>query len=177
MDNLKNRPGDFDHATRDRLIAGTLQPAPVVAKAQRVRRHFLLQALALLDRYDVLMAPATPFPAQPIGQSHIELNGETVLIRAVGPTLSAFGVPGALADAKLELYSGSARIQTNDNWGEAANSEEVATAFGRVGAFPLSRDTKDAAMLVTLTPGGYTAQVTGNGATNGVALVEVYELP
>ena len=83
MDNLRQRPGDFDPATRDRLIAGTLQPAAVVAKAQRLRRHFLQQALALLQRYDVLLAPATPFPAQPIGQSHIELGGERVLIRAV----------------------------------------------------------------------------------------------
>lgn len=104
-------------------------------------------------------------------------TARTVLIRAIGPTLSVFGVPGALADAKLELYAGSTRIQTNDNWGEAANSDEVAGAFGRVGAFPLARDTKDAAMLVTLPPGGYTAQVTGVGATTGVALVEVYELP
>lgn len=83
MDNLRKRPGDFDPATRDRLIAGTLQPAAVVAKAQRLRRHFLQRALALLDCYDVLLAPATPFAAQPIGQSHIELGGERVLIRAV----------------------------------------------------------------------------------------------
>jgi AtzE family amidohydrolase len=97
MDNLRQRPGDFDPATRDRLIAGTLQPAPVVAKAQRLRRHFLQQALALLERYDVLLAPATPFAAQPIGQSHIELGGETVLIRAVAgmfaQPISFIGLP------------------------------------------------------------------------------------
>jgi AtzE family amidohydrolase len=97
MDNLRQRPGDFDHATRDRLIAGTLQPAAVVAKAQRLRRHFLQQALILLDRYDVLLAPATPFPAQPIGQSHIELDGERVLIRAVAgmfaQPISFIGLP------------------------------------------------------------------------------------
>jgi 1-carboxybiuret hydrolase len=82
LNNLRQRPGDFDPATRDRLIAGSMMPAAVVAKAQRVRRHFLNQALALLDRFDVLLAPATPFPAQPIGQSHIELDGQTVLVRA-----------------------------------------------------------------------------------------------
>ncbi len=97
MDNLRKRPGDFDHATRDRLIAGTLQPAAVVAKAQRLRRHFLQQALELLERYDVLLAPATPFAAQPIGQSHIELDGERVLIRAVAgmfaQPISFIGLP------------------------------------------------------------------------------------
>ncbi len=97
MDNLRKRPADFDPATRDRLIAGTLQPAAVIAKAQRVRRYFLQQALDLLERYDVLLAPATPFAAQPIGQSHIELNGETVLIRAVAgmfaQPISFIGLP------------------------------------------------------------------------------------
>jgi AtzE family amidohydrolase len=97
MDNLRRRPGDFDPATRDRLIAGSLQPAPVVAKAQRLRRQFLQEALALLERYDLLLAPATPFAAQPIGQSHIELNGESVLIRAVAgmfaQPISFIGLP------------------------------------------------------------------------------------
>jgi AtzE family amidohydrolase len=82
LGNLRRRPGDFDPATRDRLIAGSMLPAAVVARAQRVRRHFLGQALVLLERFDVLLAPATPFPAQLIGQSHIELGGQTVLVRA-----------------------------------------------------------------------------------------------
>ena len=97
LENLRRRPGDFDPATRDRLIAGSLQPAPVIAKAQRLRRHFLQQALASLDRYDVLLAPATPFEAQPIGQSHLDLNGERVLIRAVAgmfaQPISFIGLP------------------------------------------------------------------------------------
>jgi AtzE family amidohydrolase len=82
LDNLRKRPDDFDHATRDRLIAGVMLPAPILAKAQRLRRQFLQQALALLERYEVLVAPATPFAAQPIGQSHIELDGAKVLVRA-----------------------------------------------------------------------------------------------
>ncbi len=97
-----------------------------------------------------------------------------MLIRAVGPTLGAFGVSGALADPKLELYAGTALIQSNDNW---AGTAALGSAFSAVGAFSLDPASKDSALLVTLPPGSYTAQVSGvNGAT-GVALVEVYEVP
>ena len=96
---------------------------------------------------------------------------KTVLIRAVGPTLGAFGVGGALADPKLELFSGSTKIAENDNWRELD-----ATAFSAVGAFPLGAGSKDAALLAELAPGSYTAQVSGVGAGAGVTLVEVYEV-
>ena len=79
---LRARPGDFDPATRDRLIAGALQPAHVIAKAQRVRRWFLQQALGLFGEFDILLAPATPFPATPIGQATTRLGGEEVSVRA-----------------------------------------------------------------------------------------------
>jgi outer membrane protein assembly factor BamB/subtilisin family serine protease len=105
-------------------------------------------------------------------------GSKRVLIRAVGPTLGAFGVPGTLVDPKLDLYRGSATISTNDNWGAAANATEVSAIFTAVGAFGLARDSKDAAMLVTLPVGSYTAQVSGLGATpTGTALIEVYEVP
>jgi len=95
-----------------------------------------------------------------------------VLIRAVGPTLGAFGVGGVLLDPKLEVIGGAARVAENDNW----NLPDAAT-FGSVGAFALTPNSRDAALVVTLQPGNYTAQVTGVGNTTGVALVEVYELP
>jgi AtzE family amidohydrolase len=79
---LRGRPGDFDAATRDRLIAGALQPAHVLAKAQRVRRWFLDQALAAFRDFDILLAPATPFPATPIGQATTMLEGDEVSVRA-----------------------------------------------------------------------------------------------
>ena len=97
---------------------------------------------------------------------------KTVLIRAVGPTLGLFGVTGTLADPKLELYSGTAKIAENDNW----NASD-ATTFTSVGAFALGANSKDAALVATLDPGSYTAQVSGLGAAaSGVALVEVYEI-
>ena len=102
-----------------------------------------------------------------------------VLIRAVGPTLTTYGVTGALADPQLELSQTvggvSTVIATNDNWGGDAQITSVGTA---VGAFALSSATsKDAAILVTLAPGVYSAKASGVGSTTGVALIEVYEAP
>ena len=54
----------------------------MIARAQRLRRWFLEQALALLGQFDILLAPATPFPATPIGQATIAMGGEEVSVRA-----------------------------------------------------------------------------------------------
>lgn len=99
-----------------------------------------------------------------------------VLVRATGPTLGVFGVGGVLADPKLTITNASAAtVAENDNWG---GTTALKDAFGAVGAFGFSSDTsRDAAVIVSLEPGSYTAQVTGVGNTTGVALVEVYELP
>ena len=102
----------------------------------------------------------------------------TVLIRAVGPTLASYGVGGVLADPVLELTQAvngtTVSIATNDNWGGDAQLTAVANA---VGAFSLSAASKDAVLLVTLPPGVYSAKVSGVGATTGVALIEIYEVP
>ena len=98
----------------------------------------------------------------------------TVLIRAVGPGLAVFGVPGTLTDPVLSLYSGTTKINQNDNW--AGNADLVAVATS-VGAFNLPATSKDAVLAVTLAPGSYTVQVAGADGGTGVALVEVYEVP
>ncbi len=95
-----------------------------------------------------------------------------ILVRAVGPGLGAFGVAGVLADPKLELMRDGASVAANDNWDVAL----APTAAG-VGAFALANGSRDAALLVTLLPGGYTAQVSGVNQATGVALVEIYEVP
>ena len=82
LKNLRERPGDFDPATRDRLIAGAMLPAHIVARAHRYRRTFLAEAMSLLGEFDILIAPATPFVAQPIGKTTIRLNGQDVSVRA-----------------------------------------------------------------------------------------------
>ena len=98
---------------------------------------------------------------------------KTVLIRGVGPALSAYGVTGVLADPRLQLFSGTTLLQENDD----ATDPTLAAAARQVGAFALPAGGKDSAILVTLQPGADTAQVSGVGATSGVALVEVYDVP
>jgi alpha-tubulin suppressor-like RCC1 family protein len=95
-----------------------------------------------------------------------------LLIRAVGPKLSDFGVTGVLTDPKLEIYSGTTKLTENDNW-----SSSLATTFSYVGAFGLTAGSKDAAIIIPLTAGGYTVQVSGADGGVGEALVEIYELP
>ncbi|MBL9189056.1 MAG: DUF1800 family protein [Opitutaceae bacterium] len=105
-------------------------------------------------------------------------GNKTVLIRASGPALTGFGVPGALTDPKLELYSGQTKIAENDNWGTpmgGATPLTVAT-FSGVGAFAFGPNSRDAALIATLAPGPYTAQVSGIGGGTGVSLIEVYEV-
>ena len=107
-----------------------------------------------------------------------------VLIRAVGPTLSAFGLSGLLADPVLTVYNNAGTaVASNDNWGTpvgtgAATAAQLSAAFSSVGAFAFGTTTtsRDSAVLVTLAPGNYTAQVAGTGTTTGIALVEVYEI-
>lgn len=101
------------------------------------------------------------------------LAEKTLLIRAVGPTL-AFAVAGSLPDPKLEVFRGSTLLQANDDWG---GTTALRAAFSQVGAFPLPETSKDAALLVTVQPGSYTAQVSGVSGATGMALIEVYELP
>jgi hypothetical protein len=97
---------------------------------------------------------------------------KTLLIRAVGPTLASFGVDGTLADPKLEIYSDTTKIVENDNWSAA-----IGSTFGTVGAFSLVNGSRDAALVVSLMPGAYSAQVSGIAGGTGEALVEVYEIP
>ena len=105
-------------------------------------------------------------------------GNKQVLIRASGPALSGFGVTGVLADPRLELFSGQNRIAENDNWGTPIGGATAVTAanFTAVGAFQWTAGSRDAALVSTLAPGAYTAQVSGAGATTGVALIEVYEV-
>lgn len=106
-------------------------------------------------------------------------GSKNVLIRAVGPGLTQFGLGGVLADPQLRLFNAAGvATDTNDDWAATpALAAAHVTAFAQTGAFGLPATSKDAALLVTLQPGAYTAQVSGVGGTTGVALVEVYEAP
>ena len=82
LERLRTRPQDFDPATRDRLIAGCMVPGAHYVRAQRFRRWYRERVLRLFGEVDVILAAATPQSAPLIGQSTIELNGETVPARA-----------------------------------------------------------------------------------------------
>ncbi|MFM9952682.1 MAG: sulfatase-like hydrolase/transferase [Opitutaceae bacterium] len=100
-----------------------------------------------------------------------------LLVRAVGPTLAGFGVTGTLADPTITLYRGATVLATNDNWSSATNAAEITATAATVGAFPLPTGSNDAALVVVLPAGSYSAVVSGVGATTGTALVELYVAP
>ena len=100
-----------------------------------------------------------------------------LLIRAVGPTLAGFGVTGTLADPTITLFRGTTVLAASDNWSSATNAAEIAATAATVGAFPLPIGSKDAALVVVLPAGSYSAVVSGVGATTGTALVELYVAP
>ncbi len=97
---------------------------------------------------------------------------KTLLIRGVGPTLVQHGLPGALPNPRIELYNqAQQKIAENDDWGFGLKS-----TFSAVYAFDFVDGSKDAALLISLPPGIYTAQLSGVGTGTGEALVEVYEV-
>ena len=100
-----------------------------------------------------------------------------MLIRAVGPTLASFGLTDALRDPVLAVYSGQTIVATNDRWELADNPAAIAAAGASVGAFTMAAKSDDAAVLITLPPGAYTVEVKGKSGTEGIALLEIYEIP
>lgn len=104
-------------------------------------------------------------------------TAKTILIRAIGPGLTALGVGGAMSDPKLTLFNSSqAVVATNDNWsGDAALT--TVTRSVAPGFVIADGSSKDAMLLVTLPPGGYSAEVRGVGAASGLVIIEAYEVP
>ncbi len=143
--------------------------------------------VALVEAYEVGANPATRL-SNLSARAQVGTGGDvliagfvvggegarTVLVRAIGPGLAAFGVTGFLVDPRLDVYRGTTVLQTNDNWGGAA---ALSAAFARVGAFALPANSRDAVLQLTLQPGAYSAQISGIGGATGEALVEVYEVP
>jgi photosystem II stability/assembly factor-like uncharacterized protein len=99
-----------------------------------------------------------------------------ILLRAAGPALAAFGLTGMIARPILSLFDGAGRpLVSNTGWLNAPNAAEIRTAARQVGAFAFAENSDDSALLVSLQPGSYTAQVSGGGAL-GLALLESYDL-
>ena len=97
-------------------------------------------------------------------------NGR-VVVRAIGPSLTAFGVPGALQDPTLELDNANGTaVSTNDDWQLSPDADEIRNRNLGPG------DPHESAVAASVTTGNYTAIVRGKGGTTGVALVEVYNV-
>ncbi len=93
-----------------------------------------------------------------------------ILVRAIGPTLAAVGVDGALEDPILELHDkDGSLITSNDDWKTTQQTDIEATGLAPT-------DDRESAILATLSPDSYTAIVRGKNDTTGVALVEVYNI-
>lgn len=115
---------------------------------------------------------------------------ESVLVRGGGPSLSKFGVSGALQHPVLTLFDANGNVITsNTGWtsaptlpvgtwsGKAFVSSATGAVFSQVGAYPYSSGAADSAVLVDLPSGNYSAQLHGVSETSGVGLIEVYEVP
>jgi AtzE family amidohydrolase len=90
LNNLRSRPNDFDPATRDRFLAGALIPAHWYLQAQKFRQWFRQKVREIFQTVDIIIAPTTPYPATPIGQQTIVVEGEEILVR---PNLGLFTQP------------------------------------------------------------------------------------
>lgn len=171
----------------DSALVATLPPGSYTAK---VSGDGAATGVALVEVYDLAgAAPLLNLSTRALVQtgSQIVISGlvvapgtasRKVLVRAAGPALAAFGVPGTLADPVVTVLNDrGATLATNDNWSDGGRATVVAEAAIRAGAFAFTSATsRDAGMLVDLAPGSYTIQVSGANGTSGVALVEAYDL-
>lgn len=100
-----------------------------------------------------------------------------VLLRAVGPGLSVLGVDGILSKPIITVFKGQELFASAAVWAVDRNAEELADVMKQVGAFTLDPTLEDAALLLFLPPGSYTAHVRGEDGATGVVLLEVYFVP
>jgi hypothetical protein len=99
-------------------------------------------------------------------------ESKTILVRAIGPSLTGFGVPNALANPTLDFFNGQGtQIDSNDDWTNSPQKNQIQSS----GLAPT--DVKESAILQQLPPGPYTAVVHGANNGTGVGSVEVYQLP
>lgn len=99
-----------------------------------------------------------------------------VAFMAKGPLLSNYGVPGALVDPVLEIYDiTGTMIYTNDSWDTAGGTQNISAYAGKAGITqPVSTD--EGAIVVELNPGAYTALIKGANGSEGIGLIEAYEI-
>jgi hypothetical protein len=181
--------GHAPTAASESAIIADLQPGNYTAVVRGVNNTV---GVALVEVYD--LSPGTGSSLVNIStrsfvetDEHVMIGGfivqgsgtKRVIIRAIGPELTQFGIPDALANPILELHNGSgALIATNDDWqttiiGGIITSNQVSD-IQNSGHAPTAAS--ESAITADLQPGNYTAIVRGVNNTVGVALVEVYDL-
>lgn len=176
----------WDDGSKDAAIVATLSPGgytAVVSSADGTSTGISLVEIFVVDQSNSASKLTNISTRSLVGTgANVQIAGfivsgsspKRVVIRANGPALSKYGITSPLADPQIELHSnatGQPIIGTNDNW-DAASQEPT---FKTLGIDNWDVGSKDAAIITTLPPGGYTAIVSGVGGTTGVALVEVYD--
>jgi hypothetical protein len=180
--------------SRDAVILTTITPGSYTAQATS---RSGATGNALIEVYDADVSPDASSRLANLSTrgyvgtgSNILIAGfsvqgpgaHTYLIRVAGASLTQYGVTDPLFDPYLRLFHDSTQLRETDDWDSPAATQPVLkTAFGQVGAFTFT-DRKESAMLVTLPPGNYTAQASGNdnnGSSSaiGSGLIEIYEMP
>ncbi len=184
----------FRAGSADAALLTTLAPGPYTVQVTAGAASRNGTGTALVEIYEILAsgeiagtrrlanlsARGPVVPGAPLIAGFV-INGtapQRVLIRGIGPALTAFNVPGALANPTLTLFRGATVLKTNDDWFRDADAALIRDAAAKSGAFALGASSLDASLLLYLEPGAYTAQVSASGATNGtgIALVEIYEV-
>jgi hypothetical protein len=181
--------------SKDAALLITLQPGTYTAQVQSATDS----GTALVEVYDVSATDAVP-TKQLINIStrgtvgtgdNVLIAGfsvsgnepKKVLVRGIGPALTGFGVAGAVSDPVITVYSGTKVVGQNDNWETedasvtGSTAADIRAAGSASGAFPVPAGSADAAVILTLEPGQYSAVVTGANNSSGAAMVEVYEVP
>jgi hypothetical protein len=151
-------------------LSGTLGSAPIAASSD---------VTAGGQRFRNISSRAQVGPTTPANLGFV-LKGDApveVLVRAVGPTLTTFGVANAVAAPRLDLYSAGVVVATNTRWGTSADPAHIAAGTALAGAFPLAASSGDSVLRLRLNPGAYTAAMTAaSGSGPGVGLIEAYDL-
>jgi len=173
-------PSGFEPADpNESLIAATLPPGTYTAVLRGVDGA---TGVALCEIYDLapdsssvrnISTRALVGTGDDVLIGGFIIGGEDptkVMVRAIGPSLTGFGVAGALPDPILELHSADGSlIYENDDWRGDQEQQILDSALAPT-------DDREAAIIATLPPGNYTAIIRGRGNNAGVALVEVYNL-
>ncbi len=159
-------------------IAGSLLSGTVSGNGQSIEVAGIRDTAIALTRVNNMSVLTHAGSGSGILTTGFTVSGsgaKKLLLRATGPALLPFGVANVLADPLLTVFrlgngTNPVMIGQNNDWSAATT-----TVTQSVGAFPLPAGSKDAALVLELAAGGYTAQVTGADGSTGATLVEIYD--